>query len=163
MLLLYPVLIFLISRFINLYIPLCFYYIVSANKIRHLLHHPLHSTMLLLYPNCCKVRIVNVYGFTFHYASTISIIPQPQTKPVAHFTFHYASTISFGLKGLNLVLSNFTFHYASTISCPLVIHFLPPFAFTFHYASTISRIWLSFLILYRALHSTMLLLYQRRV
>ena len=77
----------------------------------------LHSTMLLLYPTCRSKRPVEISlyiplcfyyigqssgfayiwcHFTFHYASTISIMASLQSSSELAFTFHYASTISHG-------------------------------------------------------------------
>ena len=79
-----------------IYIPLCFYFIVDQLCLRHHASH-LHSTMLLLYLQRSKLHIrvkLDIYiplcfyfigngyvytkeefGFTFHYASTLSVYP----------------------------------------------------------------------------------------
>ena len=56
---------------IRLYIPLCFYYILPPGWSDSCWLPPLHSTMLLLYPNPAT-PILTRWLFTFHYASTIS-------------------------------------------------------------------------------------------
>ena len=71
MLLLYPLLTCIITGCLNLYIPLCFYYITDL----------------------CDGEQNHIY-FTFHYASTISGLPESIANLKFYFTFHYASTIS---------------------------------------------------------------------
>ena len=144
----------------QLYIPLCFYYICSQKRSYD---HEIH--------------------FTFHYASTISTKQEDYEYVYSFFTFHYASTISeiyMQWPGLNGTLHStmlllypqlfwvalppldslhstmlllyrpsrvtdklgqyfFTFHYASTISSNGEIIILNQISFTFHYASTISK------------------------
>ena len=121
-----------------------------------------------------------VRTFTFHYASTISILRQQKSMeslalhstmlllyPVYtvfresenHFTFHYASTISPVRQAVEVRHSVFTFHYASTISTSANSSQTAEQNFTFHYASTISgKRWKIHSYL-TSLHSTMLLLY----
>ena len=53
----------------------------------------LHSTMLLLYRYDPSHHIRHIQ-FTFHYASTLSVAPQPIQVLFSSFTFHYASTLS---------------------------------------------------------------------
>ena len=76
-----------------LYIPLCFYYIITPKK------PPIKESI-----------------FTFHYASTISLCSFLSICNLFPFTFHYASTISVNVDQSVEQPSNFTFHYASTIS-----------------------------------------------
>ena len=57
---------------IQLYIPLCFYYIASVYSTGAEMLNPLHSTMLLLYLSHI-IKGSKDYLFTFHYASTISL------------------------------------------------------------------------------------------
>ena len=54
-----------------IYIPLCFYFI-KLFPCTYIIAHYLHSTMLLLYPCRFPVLHHSISKFTFHYASTIS-------------------------------------------------------------------------------------------
>ena len=55
------------------------------------------------------------------------------------FTFHYASTLSILVSDLPAIFPWFTFHYASTLSVPVYKYEIYASTFTFHYASTLSR------------------------
>ena len=119
---------------------------------------PLHSTMLLLYPNVFPA-ITMFSHFTFHYASTISELRSQ--NPWLHrlyipLCFYYIKTRLQQLQclqylyiplcfyyikidgGDDVYYFDFTFHYASTISAPAVCAVRFRTTFTFHYASTIS-------------------------
>ena len=136
--------------------------------------------MLLLYLHS-EMEFYLWILFTFHYASTLSLMTFMSADYNIRFTFHYASTLSHlfpSSKGLELIYiplcfyfiwvgsaiaagaKLFTFHYASTLS--IVVFFLTDaiYRFTFHYASTLSHTvewhWDDT----TNLHSTMLLLYQ---
>ena len=78
-----------------IYIPLCFYFIRSAQPFS--LFH---------------------LQFTFHYASTLSVPSSMMPVSKSKFTFHYASTLSGGSAGRHCRDDVFTFHYASTLSRP---------------------------------------------
>ena len=98
---------------IQLYIPLCFYYIIYPMRRLEMLL-PLHSTMLLLYPSD-HICIPRISCFTFHYASTISSL----TSSHALFMISLHSTMLLLYPELQAMLplhAPFTFHYASTIS-----------------------------------------------
>ena len=58
----------------NIYIPLCFYFIRSRRWWHYIHQWYLHSTMLLLYPIVLVSASVLFLSFTFHYASTLSLL-----------------------------------------------------------------------------------------
>ena len=127
------------SRVLCIYIPLCFYFIADA---------------LFIFDAILK--------FTFHYASTLSVIAIIDKFLLSAFTFHYASTLSYGAVKYHIRVIQFTFHYASTLS--LTGHAIPassdkiyiPLCFYFIVRDTDPGIRALYL------HSTMLLLYRRR-
>ena len=103
-----------VNLFLIIYIPLCFYFITTVCRPSRRMNH-LHSTMLLLYLkrvfNCACVLIIYIplcfyfitlsgeryrvfTRFTFHYASTLSVVTTFTTYQLTEFTFHYASTLS---------------------------------------------------------------------
>ena len=94
---------FLTFSLYSLYIPLCFYYILMMISPSSFPYSTLHSTMLLLYRNSDSCNY-NIICFTFHYASTISIVHTAHTKRIRTFTFHYASTISKALKEWDITM-----------------------------------------------------------
>ena len=98
--------------------------------------------------------------FTFHYASTYTIIAVILINPVSIFTFHYASTYT--KPGFRQSRSDFkfTFHYASTYTQYGVSVLRWKMIFTFHYASTYTPIQNFLGYAYIDLHSTMPLLIQ---
>ena len=173
------------DRFWFIYIPLCFYFILT----------PLQDFQALLV-------------FTFHYASTLSSIFNGHNLFPCQFTFHYASTLSFAV---NIPCSNICCIYIPlcfyfiparfsnlshfvNIYIPLCFYFIRvchkawdwELLFTFHYASTLSltdclrwriresiyiplcfyfieKIWDMSTLNADYLHSTMLLLYRSAV
>ena len=124
----------------------------------HSLWQNLHSTMLLLY--LWKYRPhPGADKFTFHYASTLSMLSVASWAAFFKFTFHYASTLS-DVSGWIICRSlSFTFHYASTLSKSPV----NTGQWTTHLHSTMLLLYLLKVIPLRLplthLHSTMLLLY----
>ena len=120
----------------RIYIPLCFYFIVER-----------------LYFQCPKIV------FTFHYASTLSVLFFTQIKNVSKFTFHYASTLSNKYEETNGVVYNLhstmLLLYQVTTADTVAITI-----FTFHYASTLSNYEENVTQSQLHLHSTMLLLYR---
>ena len=114
MLLLYLQVPSLFIRAYQIYIPLCFYFIIYVQN--HPLRIPhLHSTMLLLYPLGCRVDIQHklnlhstmllLYRWTayepegeswnLHSTMLLLYLDENMNKiSVALFTFHYASTLS---------------------------------------------------------------------
>ena len=116
-------------------------YLIGRRVARHWRQY-LHSTMLLLYPLFSKTLESLGFTFTFHYASTLSVLVAEKRNVYTLFTFHYASTLF--LKGVVKSVGSaiFTFHYASTLSAFSVISPRNTALFTFHYASTLSsRLW----------------------
>ena len=121
-----------------IYIPLCFYFISKSRA-------------------CSSVLI----RFTFHYASTLSMIQYYSQKDVSliyiplcfYFIWVYGNAWVYGdaiyiplcfyfieMKApKNLYNSLFTFHYASTLSMWMPEACPQQTAFTFHYASTLSN------------------------
>ena len=77
-----------------IYIPLCFYFISTAEYQISRLMQNLHSTMLLLY----QVIGIDLGITTLHLHSTMLLLYQPSSLYVFRvrdeFTFHYASTLS---------------------------------------------------------------------
>ena len=164
-----------------IYIPLCFYFIRIGIKDNRDLLPNLHSTMLLLYPGLNPIFALNAQ-FTFHYASTLSLILHIRFNTVCVFTFHYASTLSesddktlgiqCNLHSTMLLLYLQEHEWSNTVRIiyiPLCFYFIgnsPPTLCTYlHLHSTM-------LLLYpephfatarhkKHLHSTMLLLYHR--
>ena len=93
MLLLYHFHVCFHSAMLYLYIPLCFYYILLPAGVVYTTYVTLHSTMLLLYlDSYCRFRLPSVLyiPLCFYYISTLP----PAVTNNATFTFHYASTIS---------------------------------------------------------------------
>ena len=93
MLLLYRVIVTSKSYENPIYIPLCFYFIQHRGVLK------LHSR--LIYIPLCFYFILYVgnntimgHGFTFHYASTLSLDADGHPIKERRFTFHYASTLS---------------------------------------------------------------------
>ena len=80
------------QRSFVIYIPLCFYFILSSPFSGFFLEN-LHSTMLLLYLFTYIFRQC-LSAFTFHYASTLSAGNALDSVKDFLFTFHYASTLS---------------------------------------------------------------------
>ena len=94
MLLLYPLISITGQPFIFfIYIPLCFYFIVSrsAPNVDEKLY--LHSTMLLLYPD--NELLLAISAMNLH-STMLLLYPKDldQADCTALFTFHYASTLS---------------------------------------------------------------------
>ena len=118
-----------------IYIPLCFYFIETAEH-RQRPETNLHSTMLLLYQKrntmqgsrkpiyipLCFYFIRNHIIYAKHQIylhSTMLLLYHiiPFVKiPNFAFTFHYASTLSRGSLWYQVHVKGFTFHYASTLS-----------------------------------------------
>ena len=97
----------------------------------------LHSIMLLLYLPDAVGTLVYCYLFTFHYASTLSMLSA--TKPADLYNLHSIMLLLYpGGFGSLLHPSPFTFHYASTLSAAGQTAFNALIKFTFHYASTLS-------------------------
>ena len=99
-----------------IYIPLCFYFIGGVILYEKFADLYLHSTMLLLYLFATASTALLFFLFTFHYASTLSLIAPHISVQTASFTFHYASTLSVPGVPVPGVTVPFTFHYASTLS-----------------------------------------------
>ena len=141
-----------------LYIPLCFYYILLPAGVVYTTYVTLHSTMLLLYlDSYCRFRLPSVLyiPLCFYYISTLP----PAVTNNATFTFHYASTISmvygdifhdsYTLHSTMLLLylgSCCRFRRPSVLYIPLCFYYIRYTAF-----------WTS--VPDYPLHSTMLLLY----
>ena len=115
MLLLYPSSNTASSNPSSIYIPLCFYFIVKQSQI--------------------EVKIIQ---FTFHYASTLSVLNLFQPGFFLQFTFHYASTLS--------VPTDLFHKSAFLIYIPLCFYFIHDLVEDVAYLD-------------KDLHSTMLLLY----
>ena len=159
MLLLYPSTRVIIIIIITIYIPLCFYFILSAQ--------PQYVQLLFIYIPLCFYFIANVCLnvwplniFTFHYASTLSSIRSARASSFFHlhstmlllyltvsfifkpsnilFTFHYASTLSIEILSSPAIMNNL--HSTMLLLYPQVQSVLriPCKKFTFHYASTLS-------------------------
>ena len=132
----------LLIRFI--YIPLCFYFILtgwspsafrlpftfhyastlspcSKCSVYHLLY--LHSTMLLLY----RVLGWGLRKQELDLHSTMLLLYLPLSEVLlpcmSTFTFHYASTLSRRKRSCGIELLSFTFHYASTLSSLQLTHY----------------------------------------
>ena len=93
MLLLYPCCDVATERRILIYIPLCFYFILSAPaqwKLCFLIYIPLCFYFIVIDHR----DLHRVLLFTFHYASTLSFPVYEQNRQHTVFTFHYASTLS---------------------------------------------------------------------
>ena len=137
MLLLYPAGDFKSKGILQIYIPLCFYFIGGEAGGN-----------------------IEGYSFTFHYASTLSGLSMSSFVIGNSFTFHYASTLSDPGSHDRRRNPAFTFHYASTLSGKSILHRVRKDQFTFHYASTLSTNTHSITKSITNLHSTMLLLYR---
>ena len=125
------------SGYLLIYIPLCFYFMSYC---------------------CCAARTCLIYIPLCFYFIKSSIHP---ASVLTLFTFHYASTL---FKNLSL------FSAPCRIYIPLCFYFMEGFAllfycdslFTFHYASTLWRTSCAHNNRFLHLHSTMLLLYEKR-
>ena len=125
---------------ICIYIPLCFYSILTACCFNFIPHSHLHSTMLLLYPLLSDRNKAFISSFTFHYASTLSQTAEQISLKVSKFTFHYASTLSL-LMALSCALvihlhSTMLLLYPVSLSCPYFLDYrttfcLPSFPYLF--------------------------------
>ena len=98
----------------TIYIPLCFYFIALRQKNRPYFVN-LHSTMPLLYPcdtDITKRKIIHLHStmLLLYLASLL------QHQHLVQFTFHYASTLSVIASVMFIIYHTFTFHYASTLS-----------------------------------------------
>ena len=136
---------------------LLLYLVHGTDKIEHITN--LHSTMLLLYPNrpvyplmwsriyiplcfyfipgSCPQQADSSW-FTFHYASTLSLLPVFRFGIGFIFTFHYASTLS----AFAMISSPLRKNLHSTMLLLYPIRFRTDcscISFTFHYASTLSN------------------------
>ena len=108
------------GRCFPIYIPLCFYFIELHLSI-------LQATMFLIYIPLC-FYFIGVSGRDLRSDCHIYIplcfyfIRSENDKPVFRrkFTFHYASTLSITHLFLPLTILLFTFHYASTLSRCLI-------------------------------------------
>ena len=133
-------------------------YLIGRRVARHWRQY-LHSTMLLLYPLFSKTLESLGFTFTFHYASTLSVLAAEKRNVYTLFTFHYASTLSISrwrihdLDGIYIPLCFYfikfklstsfdcIFHLHSTMLLLYRIRSIYPgysYIFTFHYASTLS-------------------------
>ena len=127
----------------DIYIPLCFYFIgmeTMARSASAYLHSTmlllyqgvgrgvskrqdnLHSTMLLLYPWGDRVVFfeLRIYIPLCFYFITAVCLSYPQTP---QFTFHYASTLSGDDIMAKAKYTRFTFHYASTLSQSMTLSY----------------------------------------
>ena len=142
----------------QIYIPLCFYFIVRRWRYPLESWHHLHSTMLLLY--LVSVVVVSSCLPTLH--STMLLLYLCDREICVAVLAHLHSTMLLlypKVSGWNPLKWKFTFHYASTLSgmfpkqnqpviiyIPLCFYFIcvkREFGiyddeFTFHYASTLS-------------------------
>ena len=143
----------------NIYIPLCFYFIIFWSYCPFIRISNLHSTMLLLYPHWGAGTPGRGSRFTFHYASTLSslLIDQEVKKYI------YIPLCFYFIDQQRTTTDRICFIYI-----PLCFYFIynikefrtSVFAFTFHYASTLSHHRPSMNdFVHTHLHSTMLLLY----
>ena len=141
----------------KIYIPLCFYFIVVP-------YDNLEFDIYIYIPLCFYFiagemedrRLQN--AFTFHYASTLSKEMSTGWGAFFKFTFHYASTLSKQIPELPpgiLIYIPLCFYFIAKLSA---LSFYP-LTFTFHYASTLSNGGVRIGAGVKHLHSTMLLLY----
>ena len=124
---------------LDIYIPLCFYFIHCRRKRKD------------------RIQMT----FTFHYASTLSLPKTARRIRMWVFTFHYASTLSKKVRFIWIRHCSFTFHYASTLSVrgsendptETNLHSIMLLLYRFHPSASRSFI--------HYLHSIMLLLYRQ--
>ena len=164
----------------DIYIPLCFYfieypvilrirkadlhstmlllYLIFTTSSRTVFAY-LHSTMLLLYLLPASIWFSICVQFTFHYASTLSLILASWSYSSWHLhstmlllylslclawdciSIHLHSTMLLLYLGGKVRVTRefvFTFHYASTLSSSARQGRSADRIFTFHYASTLS-------------------------
>ena len=116
MLLLYHIQSKLVGIFNLIYIPLCFYFIVSTLPYRKQRHTHLHSTMLLLYQSYyAGYTIINTHlHSTMLLLYLILRILAPREVPDLHSTMLLLYRIQSARR--NHRHGSFTFHYASTLS-----------------------------------------------
>ena len=104
------------NKFVKIYIPLCFYFILIVLDSKKLIFRIYIPLCFYFIQSPLPGILRSLSSFTFHYASTLSISPSLTRCIIAIFTFHYASTLSFQALSKSAFLSSFTFHYASTLS-----------------------------------------------
>ena len=82
------------KRFIFIYIPLCFYFIRTDSRCLKFPLKYLHSTMLLLYHTPQKLPSISFFNL---HSTMLLLYQRPSSKNLGStesFTFHYASTLS---------------------------------------------------------------------
>ena len=98
--------------------------------------------------------------FTFHYASTLSILGKDEFGEWIEFTFHYASTLSGHELRYKPIPVTFTFHYASTLSFLTILIVAVSALIYIPLCFYFIRAWVDYSGKFETnLHSTMLLLY----
>ena len=121
---------------IDLHSTMLLLYLITVNQYLCCFVH-LHSTMLLLYHLLLYAHDITSLEFTFHYASTLSVLQASLLRGTFPFTFHYASTLSlciFPVSRVFLIYIPLCFYFISSsrMRWELMTEF------TFHYASTLS-------------------------
>ena len=99
----------------SIYIPLCFYFIVVTSLYVSRCCH-IYIPLCFYFITILRRNPSEWYGFTFHYASTLSDVWITRERSMLLFTFHYASTLSRTYYRIANIGYWFTFHYASTLS-----------------------------------------------
>ena len=143
-----------------IYIPLCFYFIRRQLKILYQ-EHMIYIPLCFYFIDFARYFAKLIGKFTFHYASTLSLIRQQYPifcsliyiplcfyfipivykarQPCIQFTFHYASTLS--RETVICGSSNVYLHSTMLLLYPSASPpDCPAREFTFHYASTLSAL-----------------------
>ena len=93
MLLLYPLSCNRDLPVLQIYIPLCFYFILRTYLDR-LRSSQIYIPLCFYFISESSTTMESKKKFTFHYASTLSVMYHMQSRLHTIFTFHYASTLS---------------------------------------------------------------------
>ena len=142
----------------SIYIPLCFYFIRTIPLHKSRPSHDLHSTMLLLYPRGQLLTETFKREFTFHYASTLSILISPMSKPLHNL--HSTMLLLYRLYHSDCIIADFIYIplcfyfilFGVFHSSPSSMIYIP---LCFYFIISSCKLWQNGVYL----HSTMLLLY----
>ena len=127
--------------------------VYSSDSVRNL-----HSTMLLLYLTEFIMLVGIPASFTFHYASTLSImvlIFMAASLIYIPLCFYFILRLPSNTRGSVFIYIPLCFYFISNTNMGM----MQGFKFTFHYASTLSKTNIVKNMEKDHLHSTMLLLY----
>ena len=115
MLLLYPYVARICPRSFTIYIPLCFYFIQNT-RVYRTSRIQIYIPLCFYFISSTATYTFDMVSFTFHYASTLSRLQQPEGL---HQNFIYIPLCFYFIRSGSARtgrVTEFTFHYASTLS-----------------------------------------------